>query len=326
MSGRDPAEAGARIEALLRELDADAGPAVTDRVEEVVRLLVGLYGEALARVTAAVAGAGPAGEAALADLSRDPLVGSLFAVHDLHPVPLVERVAQALESVRPYLGSHAGDVELLGVTDEGDVSLRLAGTCHGCPASSVTVTTAVERAIRDAAPEVGEISVEGLVPAEAAEPSGDSAGGLPLLQISPRPPVDGVPPRNGPPVSRPAAPSAARTAWVPLDRVTALSADRLSRVHAGGTALVALRLGDTVYAYREGCPSCSGSLDGAPVQDEVAACPSCVRHFDVHLAGRAVEGGPPLEPVPLLADGDDIRVALPVDGAMAGSLAAEGAS
>ena len=45
--------------------------------------------------------------------------------------------------MRPYLGSHGGDVELLGVTDDGVVRLRLLGSCDGCPSSSVTLKLAV---------------------------------------------------------------------------------------------------------------------------------------------------------------------------------------
>ena len=62
--------------------------------------------------------------------------------------------------MRPYLGSHGGDVELLEVTDDGVVRLRLLGSCDGCPSSSVTLKLAVEDAIEAAAPEVTGIEVE----------------------------------------------------------------------------------------------------------------------------------------------------------------------
>ena len=62
----------------------------------------------------------------------DELVAHLLLVHDLHPVDVETRVAQALEEVRPYLGSHGGDVELLGVED-GVARLRLGGTLRRLP-------------------------------------------------------------------------------------------------------------------------------------------------------------------------------------------------
>ena len=54
-------------------------------------------------------------------------MASLLLVHGLHPYSVETRVEQALASVRPYLGSHGGDVELLGVSDDGLVRLRLLG-------------------------------------------------------------------------------------------------------------------------------------------------------------------------------------------------------
>jgi Fe-S cluster biogenesis protein NfuA len=98
-------------------------------------------------------------------------------VHDLHPLTTAERVGAALDGVRPYLGLHDGGVEMLGITSDGVVRLRLKGTCQGCPSSQVTITDAIERAITAAAPEVSGVDVEG--PAAQAGP---------LLQIGPRPP------------------------------------------------------------------------------------------------------------------------------------------
>src|SRR2546423_13021620 len=100
-------ETGTRIEALLDELAGAAEPRVRDRAEELVRLLTGMYGEGLARVLTILAEAGPPGLQQLDALGEDELVGPLLALHDLHPVPVETRVTRALDSVRPYLGSHA---------------------------------------------------------------------------------------------------------------------------------------------------------------------------------------------------------------------------
>ena len=71
-------------------------------------------------------------------------------------------MTEALDQVRPYLGSHAGGVELLGVDAAGVVHLRLEGSCDGCPSSVQTVKLAIERAIEEAAPEVAGVEVENL--------------------------------------------------------------------------------------------------------------------------------------------------------------------
>ena len=143
MDDREARELVARIERLLEQLDGDA------RGTEVVQALVELYGEALARL---LAGADPA---------EDELLSHLLLVHDLHPVDVETRVRQALDDVRPYLGSHGGDVELLAV-DDGVARVRLAGTCNGCPSSTVTLRNAIEDAILRAAPDVERIEAEGV--------------------------------------------------------------------------------------------------------------------------------------------------------------------
>jgi Fe-S cluster biogenesis protein NfuA len=98
-------------------------------------------------------------------------------VHGLHPDGLRSRVESALASVRPFLQHHDGDVELLDIDENaGAVHLKLLGSCDGCPSSSVTLQLAVERAIREAAPEISIIDVEAndpvVVPAAAPGPGG----------------------------------------------------------------------------------------------------------------------------------------------------------
>src|SRR5262249_3176814 len=150
--------AGDRIQTLLDSCAAN-GAAAYERAQQLVREVVGLYGAGLERIMqlAQVAGQGPA----LAErLATDDLVASLLLVHGLHPHDLHRRVSDALERVRPYLGSHGGDVDLLEIGDgpEGAVVLlAFKGSCKSCPSSAVTLELAVEDAVRAAAPEVSSI-------------------------------------------------------------------------------------------------------------------------------------------------------------------------
>jgi Fe-S cluster biogenesis protein NfuA len=152
---------GDRIEALTGELRELEDPHARETAEELVRLLVDFYGEGLARVLEIVHESPGAGDLS-GRFAADPLVASLLLLHGLHPVSVEDRILAALEKVRPHLGSHDGDVRLLGISEDGVVRLRLEGNCHGCPSSTVTMKLAVERAIEEAAPEVVRIEVEGL--------------------------------------------------------------------------------------------------------------------------------------------------------------------
>ena len=115
-----------------------------------------LHGEGLERMLAAL------DDDARARLADDGVVGSLLLIHGLHPVPLEERVHEALDEVRPYMESHGGNVELLGVED-GVARLRLMGSCDGCAASSSTLELAVEKALEETAPDLLGMEVEGAV-------------------------------------------------------------------------------------------------------------------------------------------------------------------
>jgi Fe-S cluster biogenesis protein NfuA len=68
-----------------------------------------------------------------------------------------ERVAKVLERVRPYLQSDGGDIDLLDVTDDMTVKVKLKGACHGCPYSMQTLKAGVEQAIMKEVPEIKRV-------------------------------------------------------------------------------------------------------------------------------------------------------------------------
>jgi len=168
-----------RIDKLLLEVDAQADSAARSRTREIVQALMEFHGAGIERMLEHVASTGEAGHQIIDDLARDELISSLLLLYGLHPLGLETRVAQALEKVRPYLHSHGGNVELLGIED-GVVRLRLQGSCHGCPSSAMTLKQTIEEAIHDSAPDVAAIEVEG----ESAEPIAAADAGrfaLPIL-------------------------------------------------------------------------------------------------------------------------------------------------
>lgn len=300
-------QVGDRIEELLAGLAAKGqGPAA----EELVRLLVGLYGDGLAHIMAVLADDGPAGDggangagaaATLDRLTGDPLVESLLLLHGLHPLDVDTRIQRALDRVRPYLGSHAGGVHYVGVTD-GVARLRLEGNCNGCPSSTVTVQLAIEGAVQDAAPEVSEVVVEGVTePPGAPEPV--------LLQIGTRP--DAALLADGPGLAEGAGPpDATGGGWVTLPEIGPPSARPVTTT-ASGLPIVLCSVRGTLYAYRDGCAACGSGLGDGRLEREVLTCP-CGATYDVSRAGRALnDAALHLNPLPLITDSQGIRVAVP---------------
>lgn len=167
MSGEVIRSSGERIEALLTASSA-GGVVARERAEELVRTVVELYGAGLERAMEVLHEAGRLDDTALDALAADELVAGLLLIHGLHPYDVHTRVGRALESVRPYLGSHGGDVDLVEITDDGVVRLRLTGSCDGCASSAATLELAIDGAVRSAAPEVRDIKVLG--PARATIP------------------------------------------------------------------------------------------------------------------------------------------------------------
>jgi Fe-S cluster biogenesis protein NfuA len=175
-AGHDAQKAGERVEALLAELGSQAGPQVATTAEELVSCLVELYGAGLAEIVKII-GEDAGGQRLMDKLAADPLVESLLLLHDLHPLPVADRVRRAIEAVMPQLGAHAGQAEFRGVDDQGVIHVSLESGGHGCGSSAGAVQAAIEQAVADAAPEAAGVDVE--VVTAAAE--------LPLLQITRRP-------------------------------------------------------------------------------------------------------------------------------------------
>ncbi|MEO7980439.1 MAG: NifU family protein [Sporichthyaceae bacterium] len=294
----DPGAVGERIEALL-EASAVGGPVARERAEELLRLVVDLYGAGLERVLELAHDAGALDDTLLAALADDHLVSSLLLIHGLHPYGVEDRVQRALDDVRPYLGSHGGDVRLLEVTDEGVVRLELLGSCDGCASSAVTLELAVDEAVRAAAPEIVAIEVQEKTPAPAG-----------LI------PVDSLSARLRAEEQAPAA--AGGVHWTAAARLDDLPVGGLVRSSVDGTDLVLLRLLSGVYAYRDSCAGCGASLADAGLQrapvtpgSAVLTCRGCGAHFDVRRAGADLDQPERhLDPVPLLERDGVVEVAV----------------
>ncbi|MGL4395635.1 MAG: NifU family protein [Hyphomicrobium sp.] len=114
-----------------------------------------LNGEALRRLVAALK-CDPAALAAMKSAVNDDVVYAVLRRHGIIKPSLTERVEAALESIRPMLASHGGDVELVAIAPPS-IEVRFTGACDGCPASQLTFHAGVKKAVEDACPEITEI-------------------------------------------------------------------------------------------------------------------------------------------------------------------------
>ncbi|MDT5020245.1 MAG: hypothetical protein QOI33_769 [Mycobacterium sp.] len=292
--------AGDRIQTLLDATSA-GGTVARERAEQLVGEVVELYGAALSRVMAALGAR--ADTAMLNSLIADDLVASLLLVHGLHPHDVRRRVSDALDRVRPYLGSHGGDVHLLDI-DGDTVKLQFAGSCKSCPSSAVTLELAVEDAIRAAAPEVSSIEV--VAPEAApAEPTTVIPAESLLAQVHARGHANG----------------GKAATWHPLPDLADLAPGEVGGFSVAGVMVLACRVGDQLYAYRDHCPACDGSMAGAALHrrvgtaEPVLRCPRCRAHFDVVHAGASLDDGLPrhLDPIPLLLRDGVLSIAVPAE-------------
>ena len=280
-----------RIEMLIQEVNDIPDSHSRTIVEELVQALLDMYGEGLSRILELTARSEASGDELINTFTQDDLLSSLFLLHELHPEDIETRVARALVDVRPYLKSHGGNVELVKI-DKGVAYLRLEGSCHGCPSSTITLKLAIEEAIYKAAPDLVELQVEG------------------VTDPPPRPgkPITFVPPKRR---KNDAQTTEQNGAWTIVGELNSLLEGTLRVIAVEGEPLLFCQIAGSYYAYHDHCGSCSASLDGGKIEGNTLICPSCDQHFDICRAGRSLDTSNVfLEPIPLLMQNDKVKVAL----------------
>ena len=270
-----------RFQELVARLESIDDAEARGTAEDLIGTMLELYGEGLERIVQALDAAPEVRDA----LAQDGIVASLLLIHGLYPVPLAERVEAALVSVRPYMESHGGGVELVGLED-GVAHLRLRGSCDGCHASASTLELAIREALDEAAPDLDGIEVEGLV--EAKKPGRQPKRLLPLAGQT----------ASGEPT------------WVELAGVAGLEIGALTQAQVGAVPLVVANVGGTLLAYRNACTGCGAPLHRAELDGGLLTCPGCRRRFELPLAGRAIGEDLQLAPVPLLEADGHVKVAV----------------
>jgi Fe-S cluster biogenesis protein NfuA/nitrite reductase/ring-hydroxylating ferredoxin subunit len=284
-----------RVQELQDRLDSAGDPSTRQLAEELVSAVVQMYGAGLERILERLLGGGEAGEQIAVSLTDDPFVATLLLIHDLHPVPLEARVQEALDSVRPYMESHGGNVELLSL-ENGIARIHLRGSCSDCSASAVTLELAIKQALEQAAPDL-----EGLEVAGVAAQTMDGHG-LPMVTGS-------APTGMELPVVMSGLPAA--PAWFDVESVGELADGAIVPVAVAGNKLMIANVEGTLLAYRDTCAGCGAPLHDGDLRSGALSCRRCERSYFLPRAGRSMDDdGLQLEPVPLLRERDGVKVAL----------------
>jgi Fe-S cluster biogenesis protein NfuA len=297
--GAPPEALVERFQELSAGLERIEDPLARRSAEELIGVVIDLYGEGLRRIFTAMIEAGERTDGLRRELADDGVVASLMLIHDLYPVDLGTRVAEALASVRPYMESHGGDVELVALED-AVARIRLSGSCDGCPASAATLELAIKQALDEHAPDLAALEVEGGAGTGGldAEPRGIE---LPIVQ------VDGV--GEEPPAG--AGGGDGSPAWFGLDGVSRLGDGEITEAAAAGASLLVANVDGTLLAYRDGCADCGAALGGSALIEGVLTCMGCGRRYFLPRAGRSLDDEHlQLEPVPLLRENGAVRVAI----------------
>ena len=151
----DVSQQARRIEELIAKLELSADPAIVSTARALVECLMDLHGAALQRMLDIVSKTGAAGQEITDGFGRDDLVGSLLVLYGLHPVDLEIRVRQAVAKLKNC------DIDVLSLNG-GVVRLRVRAANLDCGSSAGSLKTAVQDAVFGAAPDVAELTIEGL--------------------------------------------------------------------------------------------------------------------------------------------------------------------
>lgn len=195
----------------------------------------------------------PEAMSALKDAASDEVVYSVMRHHGLLKPSLNERIEQALESVRPMLQGHGGNVELVSIEHPSTAVVRLIGACSGCPASELTLSEGVEKAIKEYCPEITEVvKAKGIC----------TSSSTPVNFISP-------------------FAKDKEKSWSFAADLSQITEDNLYVCEIEGQSLILSRFEDTVVCYQNACAHLGMALDMGDIKNGILSCP--YHHFEYHL-------------------------------------------
>ncbi|MEM9542168.1 MAG: NifU family protein [Cyanobacteria bacterium P01_E01_bin.42] len=243
-----------RYEAIVAHWDSNQ----QQTIAQLRQAIEALHKEALSRLIRSVK---QEALPALKQAVQDEVVYGLLRYHDLVKAPsLQQRLQQALAEVRPMLQGHEGDIELVSIRLPDTVEVRLVGACSNCPASQLTLSDAVETAIKRHCPEIEhivEVPYQPVTAAPAAAPDPDWTLATSLAEI----PERGV-----------------------LD------------LKLAGHKLLLSRKEETVTCFRNACSHLGVAIDGGDWEEGVLTCPYHGFQFELETGRCRTAPDVPLQP------------------------------
>jgi Fe-S cluster biogenesis protein NfuA/nitrite reductase/ring-hydroxylating ferredoxin subunit len=293
---------------LIRQMETLPYPEVQEKVFEMLQALDRLHREGIWRLVNLLK---LEGQTELIDrASEDEAIKTLLLLYDLLPGDPLLQVEKALDSIRPYLHTHGGEVEVLDVVD-GVVHLSLVGSCQGCAGSDITLQRGIETVLRE--------EFSGFKGIEVHEPpiqGRQAQGGLITFDEV----ASEAQPHVQPAAQAHAQPSGNRSLSAPVFKTVA----RLDSLPVGATLPVALEnknallanVDGEIYAVGAQCPGSEYPLTFAKLEDAQITCPWHGEVFDVRSGKRMDDGQDPdrqrLPVYPVALQGNEVRIAVNV--------------
>jgi Fe-S cluster biogenesis protein NfuA/nitrite reductase/ring-hydroxylating ferredoxin subunit len=271
-----------------------------------------------------------------------PVAQALLSMYDLAPVDQYIEAEEALDEIRPYIESHGGSLELVDVED-GVVSVRMAGSCHGCAASAMTLRRGIEEKLRERLPWFKEVVA--LEPEEGEAEAADGGFALPMHESSgsAAPTLPMAPAADGSGITVPmhqlkalvrenapenvdqeanggaTADELARVAqlrrpvFVDVGAFEDLPPGTMKAVEVEGRSVLVINVDGEPYAVANVCPAQGARLplDGGKLSGPVLVCPWHNCAYDVR-SGKRVDDAPDepsLAVVPIAVTDGELRVA-----------------
>lgn len=213
-------------------------------VEALRRAIDALHKEALTHLIRTLKST-PEAMAALKEASSDEVVYSVLRHHNLIKPSLNERIEQALDSVRPILQGHGGNVELVEIVLPDKAIVRLIGACSGCPASELTLSEGVEKAIKEFCPEIATI--------EKAKGVCNQPSSASVQFISPF--------------------AKNEQTWIFAAKLSEIPLDQIIAVDVQGQSVLLSNTAGKIVCYQNACSHLGMPLDSAEVKEGILKCP-----------------------------------------------------